>query len=61
MAATLKSRGLMELSSLRRRVERQRALGRITGPDKVYLLYRIDEIEARIIEMHETNAEGEEE
>jgi hypothetical protein len=52
---------MLELGSLRRRVNRQRTLGRISAPDHKWLNERIDEIESRIIRMSEINEEGEEE
>ena len=61
MARPLKTRGMLELDSLRKRVERQRNLGRISGFDRRWLVDHLNEIESHIIGMSETNEEGEEE
>lgn len=61
MARTLKTRGLEELRTLRRRVERQYALERIGRYDKEYLVEHLNRVEARIIGMTERNENGEEE
>lgn len=56
----LKTRGLAELTALRKRVRRARAMGRIQRLDFEYLEERMDEIEARIVQMTELTREGEE-
>ncbi|QSL67820.1 hypothetical protein [Nocardia phage P3.1] len=61
MARSLKSRGLEELRTLRRRVERQYALGRILRSDREFLVKHLDEVEARITKMSEKNENGMEE
>lgn len=61
MAKTLKSLGLQELDSLRRRARRQQGLGRIGAADAEFIVKRLNEIEARIIEMKEENENGLEE
>lgn len=53
MARGLKSLGMEELGRLKRRVNRQYSLERITKPDKDFIVQRIDEIEARIVSMSE--------
>lgn len=53
MARSLKTRGLIELNALKARVRRQKALERISRTDEEWLLEKLDEIEARISEMHE--------
>lgn len=58
---SLKSTGLREVAQLRRRARRALALGRIMPTDANYIVVRLDEIEARIVEMHETNEYGKEE
>ena len=61
MARTLKSLGLEELRSLRRRARRQQGLGRIGSRDADYIVSRLNEVEARIISMTEENENGMEE
>ena len=61
MAKTLKSLGLEELWSLRRRARRQLGLGRIGAKDAEYIVSRLNEVEARIISMTEENENGMEE
>lgn len=61
MARTLKTRGLEELRTVRRRVERQFTLDRILRSDRDYLVKLFDMAEARIITMSEKNENGEEE
>lgn len=56
----LKSSGLEEVQRLRSRSRRQLALGRILKDDWEYIDVRLDEIEARIVSMKETNENGEE-
>lgn len=56
----LKDRGLSEVQGLRSRSRRQLALGRINKEDWAYIDVRLDEIEARIVSMKETDENGEE-
>lgn len=58
---TLKSRGLVEVQTLRQRARRQFALRRIDRADFDYIDIRLDEVEARIVAMREINENGEEE
>lgn len=53
MAKSLKDAGTEEARALKRRVLRQRALGRISETDSKYIVDRLEEIEARIILMWE--------
>jgi len=61
VARTLKTRGADEVRTLASRTRRQYQLGRISKPDHDFLIERLDEVEARIISMRETNEHGEEE
>jgi len=54
MAHGLKTLGLLELSALARRVHRQHGLGRIWTADADYILDHLKAVEARIVEMHES-------
>lgn len=56
----LKTRGIAELKTLRRRVRRQRAMGRINKADFDFIDGRLDEVEARIVSMQELDKDGEE-
>lgn len=60
MARPLKDVGLREVGSLRRRTRRQLALGRILPHDASYIDARLNEIEARIVSMHEEDEYGKE-
>lgn len=53
MAKSLKDVGNLEVAALKRRTYRQRALGRISDGDCDYIVRRLEEIEVRIVEMHE--------
>jgi hypothetical protein len=57
----LKDVGLVEVAALRRRVRRLLAMGRVLPADATYIVERLDQIEARIVTMHEANEYGEEE
>jgi hypothetical protein len=57
MAAPLKTAGLRELAALRKRAKRQLALERVAAEDVGFIVKRLDEIEARIIEMREEGAD----
>lgn len=61
MARTLKSKGLEELRSLNRRIDRQYRLGRIGKKDWANLISRGKEMESIIVNMIELNEQGEEE
>lgn len=53
MAKSLKINGMEELAALRNRTKRQYGRGGITQHDFTYILDRLNEIEARIVSMHE--------
>ena len=55
----LKDVGIGELAKFKRRTLRLLALGRILPADAVYITKRIDEVEARIVQMREFNERGE--
>lgn len=57
MARGLKTRGLVELETLRARARRQHALKRISREDCEWIVEHLDEIEARIISMPEKGDE----
>ncbi len=61
MARPLKDAGMREVGSLRRRVRRQLALGRVLPQDAAYLIDLLDKVEARIVQMQEFNEFGQEE
>lgn len=61
MAKTIKTKGMEELLSLRRRINRQLWLGRISRKDWAELDRHGKAMEAKIIEMRELNEYGEEE
>jgi hypothetical protein len=56
----LKDVGLDDVASLRRRTRRALAMGRILPADAEYITTRLDEVEARIVSMHETDEYGKE-
>lgn len=58
MAEPLKTAGLRELARLRKRVRNQRAWGRIGRNDSDYIEERLNEVEARIINMTEQDKSG---
>lgn len=58
---SLKSAGVVEVTRLRRRTRRLLALGRVLPDDAAYIVTRLDEIEARIVQMHELDEFGKEE
>jgi hypothetical protein len=53
MARGLKTRGIQELELVRARARRQHALKRIRREDCEWIVARLDEVEARIIQMEE--------
>lgn len=61
MARTLKTKGMEELTGLRRRIDRQFSLGRISRRDWEKLKRLGDELSATIVNMREINEYGEEE
>lgn len=56
----MKEAGLKEVQQARGRVRKLWGLGRIQRPDFEYIDQRLDEVEARIVEMPETNEFGRE-
>lgn len=52
--------GVAEVARLRRRVRRLLALGRVLPTDAAYIVERLDQIEARIVTMHEEDEYGKE-
>lgn len=56
----LKDVGVAEVSALRRRVRRLLALERVFPADAEYIVDRLDQIEARIVQMTETDEYGKE-
>jgi hypothetical protein len=57
---SLKDAGVEEVARLRRRTRRLLAMDRILPSDATYITERCDEIEARIVSMHETDEYGKE-
>lgn len=60
MARSLNSKGREELASLKQRVHRQNALGRIDPWDAVQLIEKIDDLDAFIVQMNEKDQDGKE-
>lgn len=58
---SLKDVGLREVRALRQRTVRLEAMGRVFPTDSEYITDRLDEIEARIVSMHELDEYGKEE
>ncbi len=58
---SLKDAGLAEVRALKRRTRRLLAMERVLPADAAYITARCDEIEARIVSMHEVNEYGKEE
>lgn len=58
---SLKAAGVEQCDRLRRRTRRALAMGRIHPEDAEYITTRLDEIEARIVSMWETDEYGKEE
>lgn len=56
----LKIVGLREVTRLRRRTRRLLGMERILPADAEYLVKRLDEMEARIVTMHEVDEFGKE-
>lgn len=56
---SLGTRGMDELHALKRRVVRSYAMGRIGKADHDFIVKRLDEIEARIVQMPEYGEEEE--
>lgn len=61
MMRPLKDAGVAEVAALRRRTRRLLALERVYPADAEYITTRLDEIESRIVSMHEVNEYGKEE
>lgn len=57
---SMKDAGLREARQLRKRVRRLWSLGRIQRPDFEYIDKRLDEVEARVVSMSETDEFGKE-
>jgi hypothetical protein len=55
MALSATTRGLSELASLRNRIARDFGRGRIGWDDMEYLTVRLNEVEARLIEITATD------
>lgn len=56
----MKEAGLKEVQSARGRVRKLWGMGRIGRPDFEYIDRRLDEVEARVVSMHETDEFGRE-
>ena len=56
---TIKENGWDELQAFKRRVERARALGRISPRDCQSIVKRVQAIESIIVSMEELNEQGE--
>lgn len=56
----MKDVGRAEVAALRRRTRRLLALERIMPADEEYITRRLDEIDARIVAMHELDEYGKE-
>jgi hypothetical protein len=56
----LKDAGIDEVTRLRRRTRRLLAMERILPADSEYITSRLDEVEARIVAMHELDEFGKE-
>lgn len=56
----MKDAGLREVQQLRKRNRRLWSLGRIQRPDYEYIDKRMDEVEAKIVSMSETDEFGKE-
>jgi hypothetical protein len=57
---SLKDVGVEEVRRLRRRTRRLLSLERVLPADAEFIVQRLDEVEARIVQMIETNERGEE-
>ena len=58
---SLKDVGLRDVRSVKRRTRRLLAMERILPGDADYITTRLDEVEAKIVSMHEVNEYGKEE
>lgn len=56
----MKEAGIKDVQAVRRRVTRQRAMGRVGQADFEYIDKRLREVEARIASMSETDEYGKE-
>jgi hypothetical protein len=61
MMRALKDAGIEEVRRLRRRTRRLLAMERVLPGDAAYIVARLDEVEAKIVQMHELNEYGKEE
>jgi hypothetical protein len=59
MARSLSTRGVEELTSVRNRAIRQHMLGRISAPDKEWVVERVEEVIAYIARINETGPDQE--
>ena len=55
----MKTRGLADVQAARKRMQRLAAMGRVGEADEDYVVTRLKEVEARIVEMHEETGEEE--
>lgn len=55
----MKVNGLQEVQSARKRCQRLAAMGRIGEADERFIVSRLKEVEARIVEMNEETGEEE--
>jgi hypothetical protein len=55
----LKDVGITEVNKIKRRTLRLLALGRVLPADALYITKRLDEVEAKIVQMREFNERGE--
>lgn len=60
MARSLQTRGLDDITSVKKRAERQRALGRISRQDCDWIVDHLDELSAYIVRMDEKDDKEEE-
>lgn len=60
MVRPMKDAGLKEVAAARSRVRKLWGMGRVERPDFEYIDERLDEVEARIVSMTETDEYGKE-
>jgi hypothetical protein len=56
---SMKTRGLAEVQAARKRAQRLAAMGRVSEENEEYIVSRLKEVEARIVEMREETGEEE--
>lgn len=56
----MKEVGIKDIQGVRSRLRKLWGMGRVGRPDFEYIDERLDEVEARIVEMHETDEYGKE-